>query len=278
MMSVYGGTGFIGSRYASLYSEETTVIERSAVEPVTNEVLYFISTVDNYNIFTNPHLDIDTNLTHLVKVLESCRERQDITFNFVSSWFVYGKTNEMPVNEESECNPRGFYSITKRAAEQLLVSYCETFQLKYRILRLCNVYGPGDKKSSKKKNAMQHIVNEIVAGRDVNLYNGGENIRDFMHVDDVCRAIRTVCNSEIINEIVNIGTGKPTKILEVAKYAKEKTGSQSIFKSVAPPDFHRIVQVENMYLDVRKLSSLGFSPSVSLERGIDELIENARIV
>lgn len=278
MMSVYGGTGFIGSRYASLYSEETTVIERSAVEPATNEVLYFISTVDNYNVFTNPHLDIDTNLTHLVKVLESCRERQDVTFNFVSSWFVYGRTNEMPVNEESECNPRGFYSITKRAAEQLLVSYCETFQLKYRILRLCNVYGPGDKKSSKKKNAMQHIVNEIVAGRDVNLYNDGENVRDFMHVDDVCRAIRTVCNSSLINEIVNIGTGKPTKILEVAKYAKEKTGSQSSFKSVKPPDFHRIVQVENMYLDVGKLSSLGFSPSVSLERGIDELIENARIV
>ena len=276
MMSVYGATGFIGSRYVDLYSEETIAVERNSTKPSTDEVLYFISTVDNYNIFTNPLLDIETNLTHLVKVLEDCRARQDVTFNFVSSWFVYGKTNVIPASEENECNPRGFYSITKRAAEQLLISYCETFHLKYRILRLCNVYGPGDKKASKKKNAMQHIVSEIVAGRDVNLYNGGKNIRDFMHVDDVCRTIKVVCKSSLVNEIVNIGTGKPSKIVDVAEYVREKTGSQSAFNSVPPPDFHRIVQVEDMYLNVSKLESLGFAPSVSLENGIDELIEIAR--
>jgi len=276
MMSVYGGTGFIGSRYCDMYSDEVTPIARESTEPTSKDVLYLISTVDNYNIFKDPYIDIETNLTHLVRVLESCRGKEGLVFNFVSSWFVYGKTNELPASESSHCDPRGFYSITKRAAEMLFVSYCETYKIDYRILRLANVYGVGDKKVSKKKNAMQYIVNEIVNGNNVNLYNGGENVRDFMHVDDVCRAINLVTRESEKNAVINIGTGVPTKIVEVANYVKDKVGSKSKFIDVSPPDFHKIVQVENMYLDVTKLSNLGFLPSMTLEAGIDQLIKTAR--
>ena len=69
-------------------------------------------------------------------------------FFYATIHFVYGQT-QMPATEESICNPTGFYSITKRAAEQLIISYCETYGIKYRILRLCNVYGIGDTKFSK---------------------------------------------------------------------------------------------------------------------------------
>jgi nucleoside-diphosphate-sugar epimerase len=275
-MSVYGGTGFIGSRYCDMYRGDVIPIARESTEPISKDVLYLISTVDNYNIFKDPYIDIETNLTHLVRVLESCRGKEGLVFNFVSSWFVYGKTNELPASESSHCDPRGFYSITKRAAEMLLVSYCETYKIDYRILRLANVYGVGDKKVSKKKNAMQHIVNEIVNGNNVNLYNGGENVRDFMHVDDVCRAINLVTRESEKNAVINIGTGVPTKIIEVANYVKDKVGSKSEFIDVSPPDFHKIVQVENMYLDVTKLSNLGFLPSMTLEAGIDQLIKTAR--
>lgn len=276
MTSVYGGTGFIGSRYCEMYKDKVTVIPRDSTEPTSEDVLYLISTVDNYNIFKDPHIDIETNLTHLIKVLESCRNKEGLVFNFVSSWFVYGKTNDLPANECTHCDPRGFYSITKRAAEMLLVSYCETYKIDYRILRLANVYGVGDKKVSKKKNAMQHIVNEIISGNNVNLYNGGENVRDFMHVDDVCRAVNLVTRESEKNTVINIGTGVPTKIIDVATYVKEKVGSKSEFIDVSPPEFHKVVQVENMYLDVAKLSSLGFLPMVTLETGLDQLIKAAR--
>ena len=276
MISIFGGTGFIGSVYYNMYANESLIIPRAQLTPETNDILYFISTVDNYNVFDDPHLDINTNLSLLVDVLEKCKGKEDIVFNFISSWFVYGKTKDLPVKEEAYCNPKGFYSITKRAAEQLLISYCETFGIKYRIIRLCNVYGPSDTKVSKKKNALQHLTSEVVKGKDINLYDGGENIRDFMHVDDICRAINLIVKNSSINDIINVGNGKPHKFIDIMNYVKEKTNSSSIFNSIDPPGFHKIVQVQDMYLNVKKLNNLGFRPKYNIWDGLDTLINDTK--
>lgn len=271
MISVFGGTGFIGSRYCQ-NNNDAIVIARDSFHPLSDEIIYMISTIDNYNVFDKPLLDIETNLVHLVKVLENCKNNKNTIFNFISSWFVYGKTKDLPAHEESTCNPTGFYSITKYAAEKLIASYCETFGLKYRILRLCNVYGEGDEKVSKKKNAMQFLVNEIIEGRDVNLYNKGQNIRDFMHVEDVCKGISTALQKLETNTIINIGSGKPAKIIDIVNYVKEKVNSKSKFNFIETPEFHKVVQIEDMYLDVTKLKKLGFEQNISMSAGLDLLI------
>jgi len=275
-LSVYGGTGFIGSIYCNFFPEEVARIPRDQKIPETNNILYLISTIHNYNVFDDPLLDIEVNLNLLINVLEECKSKYDknFVFNFVSSWFVYGKTDDLPANENSECNPKGFYSITKRAAEQLLISYCETFGIKYRIMRLCNVYGTIDKKASKKRNALQFLTTEVVKNRDINLYDAGENIRDFMHVEDVCKAINLVINKGTKDDIINIGSGIPSKFIEIMNYVKEKTNSMSNFNSVKPPEFHKVVQVEDMFLDVTKLNNLGFKPKYTIRDGIDLLIKN----
>ena len=271
-ISVFGGTGFIGGAYCDLFSEEVKIIPRDQTTPTTEEVLYFISTVDNYNVLNDPHLDIKTNLTLLIDVLKECKKNKDSVFNFISSWFVYGKTKDLPAREDTNCNPTGFYSITKRAAEQLLSSYCETFGLKYRIIRLCNVYGARDKKASAKKNALQFLVSEVVNSKDINLYDRGENVRDFMHVEDVCRAIRLVIEQLPLNQIINVGSGKPHKMIDLMNYVKKQTGSSSTFNFIEAPPFHKIVQIKNMYLDTSKLQKLGFSPRISVEEGLNRLI------
>lgn len=271
-ISLYGGTGFIGSKFAQIYPD-SIVIPREERVPNTPDILYLISTVDNYNVFSNPFLDINTNLTVLIETLQACRARfgESFVFNFVSSWFVYGKTF-LPASEFSRCNPMGFYSITKHAAEKLLESYCKTFGIKYRILRLCNVYGSGDKKASKKRNALQFLAGEVIAGRDINLYDEGKNIRDFLYVDDVCRAIRLVINKGATNEIYNIGSGQGYKFIDMMNYVKDKTKSPSNFVFVDPPDFHKVVQVKDMYLDTTRLKRLGFQPLVDIWHGLDMII------
>jgi len=274
--SVYGGTGFIGSTYCKMFAEETLIIPRAQKTPETNNILYFISTTHNYNIFEDPHLDIETNLNLLVDVLEECRDKENAVFNFISSWFVYGKTNDFPAREDSYCNPKGFYSITKRAAEQLLVSFCETFKINYRILRLCNVYGTEDKKASKKKNALQYLIGEVANNRDINLYDGGTNVRDLMHVKDICKAINLVIKKGPLNNIINVGSGVPHSFIDMMSYVKEKTNSHSNFISMPPPDFHKVVQIKNMYLDVTKLKNLGFKQNYSIWNGLDTLIDNMR--
>jgi len=276
MISVYGGTGFIGGTYCDLFKEECLMIPRFQKKPETNNILYFISTVHNYNVFDDPHLDIETNLNLLIDTLEECKNKENIIFNFISSWFVYGKTKDLPAKEDSYCNPKGFYSITKRAAEQLLISYCETFGINYRILRLCNVYGTGDQKASKKRNALQYLVGEVTNNRNINLYDAGENIRDFMHVEDACRAINLVINRCPLNTIVNVGNGIPYKFVDLMGYVKEKTNSKSKFNTVEPPDFHKTVQVKDMYLDVVKLKNIGFKPKYNIWDGLDILMDNLR--
>ena len=121
MISVFGSTGFIGTNFCNLYKNDVVTIPRDNRTPLSRDVLYLISTTHNYHVFDDPFLDIDTNLTTLIEVLEQCRGK-DTIFNFISSWFVYGDT-DLPAKETSNCDPKGFYSITKRTAEQLLVSY-----------------------------------------------------------------------------------------------------------------------------------------------------------
>jgi nucleoside-diphosphate-sugar epimerase len=275
-IAIFGATGFIGSVYSNIYATESLTVPRFQLSSETKDIIYFISTNNNYNVFENPHLDINTNLNLLVSVLEKCRDKENIVFNFISSWFVYGKTDDLPAKEESCCNPKGFYSITKRTAEQLLISYCETFDINYRILRLCNIYGIEDKKVSKKRNALQYLIGEVVNSKDINLYNSGEDIRDFMHVEDVCRAINLVVKEAPLNEIINIGSGTPHRFIDMMNYVKQRTNSKSNFISVEPPHFHKTVQVKDMYLDVAKLNNLGFKPKYSIWDGIEMLIKNQK--
>ncbi len=276
MISVFGGTGFIGSRFCQLYQDKTIKVHREHRGCKTSEALYLISTVHNYNIFDDPYLDIHTNLHVLIDTLEEFRKNnkeKNKVFNFVSSWFVYGKNTTLPAREQENCDPRGFYSITKRTAEQLLISYCETYKIDYRIFRLANVYGNGDRKTSKKKNALQYMIDEIANNRSIDLYEGGSHLRDFIYVDDACRAIDLCIKNSLPNQIINIGTGTPTSILDAMLYVKKSLNSTSKFNTIDTPEFHKLVQIENMYLDVSKLKSLNFEPLYDIKKGLNQILK-----
>ena len=169
-ISVFGGTGFVGSEFCR-QNAHSILVDRNSHTPKSLDVLYFISTVDNYNVYKDPLLDINTNLIKLVEVLEECKKSNVKTFNFVSSWFVYGMKNELPVKESDHCDPMGVYSITKHAAEKLIQSYCQTFEMDYRILRLGNVIGESATKVSLQRNALQQIIKDLIAGDKVRLYS-----------------------------------------------------------------------------------------------------------
>jgi nucleoside-diphosphate-sugar epimerase len=250
-------------------------VPREQNEPMSNDVLYFISTTHNYNIFTDPHKDIDTNLSKMIDVLEACRNKNPNTvFNFVSSWFVYGMNCTLDTKETDLCDPRGFYSITKRAAEQMLVCYCKTMGINYRIMRLTNIIGVGDKNVSAKKNAIQHMIGLLKKNEPVKLYDQGSNIRDFMYVDDACRAIDVCIRNSPLGETINISNSQPVSIFQVMDYAKKKLNSSSELMSIETPDFHKVVQVKDVCLNNEKLLSYGYSPSINTFAAIDRILQN----
>ena len=274
MLSVYGATGFIGSNFCKLFKDNTVPISREQRKPKTRDIVYFISTTTNYNVFDDPKLDINTNLIVLMDVLEKIKDsKEEHVFNFISSWFVYGETY-LPAKESACCKPKGFYSITKLCAEQLVESYCKTYNIPYRIIRLSNIYGKSDMGVSKKKNALQFLINEIQNNRDINLYHEGDFIRDYMHVKDACRAIKLVSENSSVNEIYNVGSGRPYKFKDIINMALENIDSTSKIGSMEPPEFHNIVQVKDMVLDISKIKNLGYCESITIEEGVKELCQS----
>jgi nucleoside-diphosphate-sugar epimerase len=275
-LSVFGSTGFIGSRFCEMFPDDVIKIDREAREPQSPNLLYLISTIDNYNVHSDLHIDIDTNLTLLMEVLNKLKDTyhdKKPVINFISSWFVYGQNNEIPFREDfSHCNPTGFYSITKRCAEQMLICWCQTFGFEYRIFRLANVLGEGDNKISKKKNALQYLVKEIVNNHDLPLYYGGEVLRDYIYVDDVCSAIKHCIDKGETNQIYNVGSGIPLRFLDIINKSIEIADSKSKIIHIDATNFHNIVQVRHSYLDITKLKNSGFKLKYSIHQILETLI------
>jgi len=270
------GNGYIGKEFVRQFGDEVIVQDKFDYASRTPKVLYGISTVHNYHVKDKPYLDIDTNLTTLVTFLENMRrihgEKSDITF--LSSWFVYGRQDFVPVKETACCNPTGFYSVTKYAAEMMLASYCETYNMKYRILRLCNVIGGVDEKADRKKNALQHMITELVNDRKIELYDDFV-YRDYMDVRDVVRAIKVAMILSESGEIINIGSGYAKIVKTVMQGVHKQLGVGKI-NLIPIPEFHKKVQTDKMVLDVKKLHSLGFTQKYSFKDTIEDIIKHAK--
>ena len=121
-ISVFGSTGFIGKKWMSLYEDISIAEPRESINPISKNILYLRSTNSNYNVLKDASIDIRSNLLLLTETLNNLKKNSN--FLLTSSWFVYGKNNIHLNNEESPCNPTGFYSITKYTQEQLLKSFC----------------------------------------------------------------------------------------------------------------------------------------------------------
>jgi len=269
-ISVFGGTGFIGGTFTRMYKENVTLIPRDSKNFHTNEVLYFISTTTNQSVFKDLHVDIDTNLKLFVDFLSNCKNK-DITINFISSGFVYGN-DIIDAKETDCCNPTGFYSITKRCAEQLLISFCETFKIKYRIFRIGNVYGL-DKTISPGKNVLAYMVRLLKEDKQIKLYDGGNFLKDYMFVEDICKSIKLIIDSGNINEVYNISSGESLSFRKIIENAKSIVNSSSeIIDVLIPPD-QEFIQVKNMTLNNDKLKSLGFSCDTNFHNGLQILCD-----
>lgn len=262
-----------------MFPDDTVTEQRSVHTPSQTDVLYGVSTVSNYNVFTDPHLDIETNLAHLMDVLP----RVEGTFSFLSSWFAFGRgagyDRALPAREEDRCEPTGMYSITKRAAEQIIQSYCATVGVNglkgpsaYRIIRLCNVIG-NDPRAGKQKNALEYLIGRLARGEDVDLYTG-DQYRAVMHIDDVCRAIKLCLDKAPLNAIINVGPVRSERMCDLIEHARSRLNSTSQINLVAPPRFHQVTQTDSFHMDTTRLRALGFVPDMTPYQAVDRIIAN----
>jgi nucleoside-diphosphate-sugar epimerase len=270
-VSILGATGHVGGRYCALYPHETVAEPRECRSPTQTDTLSFVSTVSNYAPLRGElKEDIYTNLCHPMEVLPNVRG----TFTQISTWFCVansGTSSAHPAREDDCCDPNGFYGITAAAREKLIRSYAQTYTKPYRILRLCNVLGV-DPRASKQKNALIHLLAKVKRGEDVEVYTG-DQYRNHMHVDDVCRAIHLCLEcDETLNSITHIGAPRSERTIDLIEHARAITGSKSRITLVAPPRFHQIVQVPDFHMATDKLRGLGFVPDMDAYQAVERVV------
>ncbi|MEK9153780.1 MAG: SDR family NAD(P)-dependent oxidoreductase, partial [Patescibacteria group bacterium] len=190
---------------------------------------------------------------------------------FASSSEVYGEPVEIPEKEEGPINPKIPYAAVKFYGEKMIECFWQKYQLPGCALRFFNVYGPRQE-SSDYGFVMGIFIKRALAGQAPIIFGDGSQTRDFVFVDDNIEASILAWQSEAANgQIINIGTGKPTTILDLAEKVIEAIGKTSQIAIEFQPARD---DIKHRFPDVVKLQKLlNFQPKVSLKEGLAKTIK-----
>lgn len=296
---VTGGFGLIGSQLVSTIDGNITIVSRTErnkervnkkdikviLKPLNKlspedlkdiDIIYHCaSTVDNYNVLTDPYIDVDTNIKGTIHLLELCKNlNKKPKIIYLSTFFIYGNEydkTKTPINEESKTDPLAIYPATKLCTESIIKLYSRLYSFPYLIGRLTNVYGEHEDYSNKKKGALNFLVMQALEGKQLNIYHGGNFKRDYIYVDDVVSALRHLEKKN--NETFLIGYGEPVKFKELIDEILKLTNNKSKVTEINPTSFHNIVGIKNFVADTSKLKATGWKPKVDYKKGLKRIVE-----
>ena len=173
----------------------------------------------------------------------------------------------LPTDEESRIQPLSIYAITKQQQEQMIMLMGKALNIATVSLRYQNVYGPGQSLMNPYTGILSIFSTQILNNHDIEIYEDGEQTRDFVYIEDVVNAtILALENEEANNQIFNVGSGIPTTVLTVAQKLKELYNS-SIKINISGKS--RTGDIRHNYADLSKITNmLGFQPRYSFDSGI----------
>ncbi|MEM0335665.1 MAG: NAD-dependent epimerase/dehydratase family protein [Thermofilum sp.] len=296
---VTGGAGFVGGHVALLLAEKgysvvaldnlerpsrytLSRLREAGVQLVVSDVrgqvscagfdavVHAAAYIDVAESVEKPLEYFENNAIATAKLAKACSDSGAELFIYLSSAAVYGEPTYLPVREDHPTRPISPYGLSKLMGEQVLEVFSKVYGLSYLTLRLFNVYGPGQ--SAAYAGVIAKFVERAARGLPPVIFGDGSQTRDFVHVRDVARAVLAALERGLRNEVLNVASGKPTSILELAKLVTRLAGLElePVYDRPRPGD------VKHSYADIAKARErLGFQPLVSLEEGVRELLDLA---
>jgi len=275
---VTGGDGFIGSSLIKELGEVINVDIKSGIdirnkdelEKVFSEnkidTIYHLAAIPGVRYsLENPSIYIETNITGTANVLELAKKYNVKKIIFASSSSVYGNLST-PFIESAKLSQISVYAATKRAGEVLMETYHNIYGIDITILRFFTVYGPNGRKDM----AIYGFTDKIMKGKEIEVFNEGNLSRDFTYIDDVVSALVSCLDKKLGFEIINIGTGVKTNVLELIRIIEKVTGKKAdkIMESMQKGDV-LITQA-----DISKAKNLlNYNPKINLEEGIKKFFD-----
>lgn len=217
-----------------------------------------------------PREAVEVLVDGTLNVIEAALKHKVKKISAASSASVYGEPSYLPVDEGHPFNNRTMYGAGKIATEQMLRAYHDTSGLSYVAFRPFNVYGPRMDMTGVYTEVLVRWLDAIEANQPPLIFGDGSQSMDFVYVEDVARAYIMAIESEVNDEVFNIGTGVRTSLCELCEMLLKLTGS-----SLKPEyrEARRVGNVQRRLAAIDKAQEmLGFRAAVTLEQGLRALI------
>ena len=216
----------------------------------------------------SPQTDADVNVLGSLNVFEAARRHGTRRIVFASTGgAIYGEQTGPPADETHPCRPRSPYAVAKLAIEHYLDYFRVTFGLEAVVLRYANVYGPRQDPHGE-AGVVAIFMQRILAGLAPTIFGDGEQVRDFVYVEDVVAANLAALRAAVAAEdmaIFNIGTGRATSVNAlwrvIQPLARPRVGAYH--EPVRSGDVRRSVLDPS-----RAAGQLGWRPAVGIEEGL----------
>ena len=269
-----------------------------AAETGTGQSMYEISRYNDVNILGTSHLlDFLANNKNSVKKLIIASSRSiygegkykcenhgvvypndRIASNMMKGKFDLfcdvcgGELDLMPTDENSKIHPSSIYGITKQQQEQMILLMGKSLGIPAVALRYQNVYGPGQSLSNPYTGILSIFSTRMLNGNDIDIYEDGEESRDFVFIDDVVEATILALEKEEANhQIFNVGSGEATTVSQVANSLKSLYNSNA---NISIDGSFRLGDIRHNYADLNKIKNLlGFTAKFDFQTGISRFAD-----
>jgi GDP-L-fucose synthase len=223
--------------------------------------------------FLTQNIQIQSNL------MDAAHQASVKNFVFLGSSCIYPRNCAQPIKEEYILTgeleqTNSAYAIAKIAGLELIRSYRKQYGHKWISVMPTNLYGPNDNFDLENSHVFPALIRKFVEGKrnnaaSVTLWGSGSPKREFLHVDDLAKAILVCLEKYDSDQHINIGTGEDLEIKELAnKIAKEAGFTGEIIWDSSKPD-----GTPRKVLDISKITNLSWKPSISLDSGIAQTVQ-----
>jgi UDP-glucose 4-epimerase len=227
--------------------------------------------------FTDPTIDLRTNVIGTLNVLQLCIKYQVPRLLYAGSMTAYGNTEALPTSEDTPCDPVSYYGITKFAAEGYVRATAARSDLDFKFdatcFRMYNVYGPRQAVDNPYQGVLGIFLGNVLRGEPITIFGDGDQSRDFVYIDDVVAAwTGALCNQASYGGVFNLGSGHRLTINDLATHvlaAVGRTRNDYIVQyAPARPGEQRQVEADIS----RARAVLRWEPSVSFDVGLSQTL------
>ncbi|MCS7137727.1 MAG: NAD-dependent epimerase/dehydratase family protein [Candidatus Caldarchaeum sp.] len=233
-------------------------------------VVHLAAVADIAEALKNPHRCFSVNVAGSLNVLEAARLRGLERVVVFSSANYYGAPEKVPVSETTPPSPRTVYDYSKVALENVVWSYRKNHGLPVVVLRPWKAFGEYEPVVK----MVPRFITACLENKPIPLYNGGADVTDPYHVENLCYAVELCLTCEkAVGEAFNVGTGGSVSVKQLAEKIRQMTGSSSELQMLpprTPAESTPMVSVPSIE-KIRKTT--GYMPVVSLEEGLRRVID-----